>query len=129
MISDDTIIYAKQWLLKAEHDILGVKRLIEIEPLLLDTAAFHCQQAVEKSMKSYLALNNAHIEKTHDLKLVQNETLKIDNTFQNFHFGDLDDFAVNGRYPGDVDDLEKGEVEEYLKLAETIYATAKAKLP
>lgn len=129
MITEETILHAQKWLTKAHNDMLSAKRSIEIEPLLLDWAVFHCQQAVEKSMKSYLALNNAHIEKTHDLEFVKEETLKIDDTFKNFEFGGLDKFAVNGRYPDDSIDPEKSEVEEFLKLAETIYSTAIGKIP
>ncbi len=30
--------YINAWLLKAEHDILSAQRLLEIEPMILDTA-------------------------------------------------------------------------------------------
>ena len=44
--------YIKAWLLKADHDIISAQRLLEIEPMILDSACFHCQQAIEKSLKA-----------------------------------------------------------------------------
>ena len=46
--------YINSWLQKAENDILSAQRLLEIEPMILDNACFHCQQAAEKSLKAFL---------------------------------------------------------------------------
>ncbi len=45
--------YIEAWLTKANNDLRSAQRLIEIEPMILDTACFHCQQAVEKSLKAF----------------------------------------------------------------------------
>ncbi len=44
-MTTDQIAYINAWLLKAEHDMISAERLLEIEPMILDNACFHCQQA------------------------------------------------------------------------------------
>lgn len=44
----------RAWLLKAEDDLRGATIDLGAEPPLLGDAAFHCQQAVEKSLKAFL---------------------------------------------------------------------------
>ena len=46
--------YINAWLQKADSDIISAQRLIKIEPMILDNACFHCQQAIEKSLKAFL---------------------------------------------------------------------------
>ena len=52
---------ARQWLLKAEHDVASAERLIAGDPPYLDTAVYHCQQAAEKALKAYLTRNDRPI--------------------------------------------------------------------
>jgi HEPN domain-containing protein len=59
--------YIESWLNKAEHDLISAQRLLEIEPMILDNACFHCQQAVEKCLKAYLIYNGFDIERTHNI--------------------------------------------------------------
>jgi HEPN domain-containing protein len=40
--------YIESWMEKAGHDLMSAQRLIEIEPMILDNACFHCQQACFK---------------------------------------------------------------------------------
>jgi HEPN domain-containing protein len=40
--------YIESWLDKAGHDLMSAPRLLEIEPMILDNACFHSQQAIEK---------------------------------------------------------------------------------
>ncbi|MFI5139251.1 MAG: HEPN domain-containing protein [Sphingobacteriales bacterium] len=48
--------YVESWLNKAEHDLITAQRLLEIEPIILDNACFHCQQAAEKCPESIFNL-------------------------------------------------------------------------
>jgi HEPN domain-containing protein len=45
--------YVESWIYKAEHDLISAQRLLEIEPMILDNACFHCQQAMEKLLKAF----------------------------------------------------------------------------
>lgn len=42
-----TVDFIKQWLAKANEDVLVVERLTEIEIIAISSVCFHCQQAVE----------------------------------------------------------------------------------
>lgn len=38
-----------QWMQKAANDLLAARILIDANPLILDIACFHCQQATENT--------------------------------------------------------------------------------
>lgn len=42
---------ALEWLAKARRDLQAAQRMIKSEEPLLDTGAYHCQQAGEKALK------------------------------------------------------------------------------
>lgn len=56
-MNEATIDFIKQWLLKANEDLLVVDKLTEDEVIATSSACFHCQQAVEKFLKAYLIVN------------------------------------------------------------------------
>lgn len=57
---------AERWLVFAEKDVLVARQLVD-QPGVFDIAGFHCQQAVEKSLKGLLVLFNTEIPRIHDL--------------------------------------------------------------
>jgi len=59
--------YIESWLTKAEHDLLSAQRLLEIGPMILDNACFHCQQAIKKHLKAYLIYKGIDIERAHNI--------------------------------------------------------------
>jgi HEPN domain-containing protein len=50
----ERIAEAREWLVKAALDLRGAQIDLEAMPPLLEDALFHCQQAVEKSLKAFL---------------------------------------------------------------------------
>ena len=54
------------WLAKAESDLSAADSVLQGDGPY-DTACFHAQQAIEKSLKSLLALHSQPIPRTHDL--------------------------------------------------------------
>jgi HEPN domain-containing protein len=44
----------RRWLVKARHDWSAATKILSPDCQELDVAAFHCQQAVEKTLKAYL---------------------------------------------------------------------------
>ena len=54
----------QKWVIKSEHDLGSAYRLMEGDEPYLDTAVFHCQQAVEKAMKAFLTYHDILFEKT-----------------------------------------------------------------
>ena len=61
---------ARGWLVKAASD-LGTARLAVDGDGPYDTACFHAQQAIEKSLKGFLAFHRQPIPRTHDLEELQ----------------------------------------------------------
>jgi hypothetical protein len=47
------------------------KLIVQHQPIILDIACFHCQQAVEKYFKTYLVYKKEEFPKTHNLDLLQ----------------------------------------------------------
>lgn len=58
----------KRWLRVAERDRKTVLACMAGDPPLFDSAAFHCQQAVEKLLKGFLTLAGRRGGKTHSLE-------------------------------------------------------------
>ncbi len=64
------------WLAKAESDLATADLVLQGEGPY-DTACFHAQQAVEKSLKALLALHAQPIPRTHDLDELQRQALSV----------------------------------------------------
>ena len=73
------------WVLKVEHDLGAAKTLIEHAPDYTDIICFHCQQAVEKSIKAFLTFKEISFQKSHDLnylwELVDDEKIKNEDIY------------------------------------------------
>ncbi len=91
--------YIKSWLIKAEHDLASAQRLIEIEPMILDNACFHCQQAIEKYLKAFLIYHGRDIERTHNIIFLLSECANYDAIFGSVDPLNINAYAVQGRYP------------------------------
>jgi HEPN domain-containing protein len=58
---------ASRWFLKASEDLQVARLAVAAQPPLLDPAAYHCQQAVEKLFKGLLVTGALAVPRTHDL--------------------------------------------------------------
>ena len=85
-----TIDFIKQWLLKANEDLLVVNKLTEFEIVATSSVCFHCQQAVEKFLKAFLIANGVDIKKTHNIEFLLSECSDID-----IDFDKIDPFGIN----------------------------------
>ena len=68
---------ARQWLAKAQSDLLNADNNLNAEQVPLDTVCFHCQQAAEKMLKAFLVGNGHPHPFTHDLLLLLQHVLPI----------------------------------------------------
>ncbi len=112
----------RQWLLKADHD-LGTAKLTYLHlPDYFDTIAFHCQQAVEKYLKTYLIYLNINFRPVHDLRYLLNMVLTQDTSFDSLYesIAALNDYAVKIRYPDFIIQLTNQELEEAIELAQQV---------
>jgi HEPN domain-containing protein len=99
-----------QWLIKADNDLKTAEFGLTADEPITDTICFHCQQAVEKYLKMYLAIKGNDPSITHNISILVAKCAKYDPTFnelQRFVF--LTSYAVSLRYP---DEFYMPEVEE-----------------
>ena len=66
-MNGDLQSYVRQWIEKAEEDLLVAHQLFDAESTALGTIGFHCQQAVEKFLKAFLIYHSLEPERTHNL--------------------------------------------------------------
>jgi HEPN domain-containing protein len=121
----------REWLQKGGNDLLSAQILIEHVPPVLDTASFHCQQAVEKALKAFLAWKAVPFEKVHsliyllDLCEVEEPGLaSLRNRAET-----LAPYAVEIRYPGVMMEVSLEEAQEALAIAEAVWDFVMGLLP
>lgn len=113
---------ARAWLARAEQDLRAARADLAVDPPVLGDAAFHCQQAAEKSLRGVLALHDHPFRKTHDLKQLAAEVVRIEPDLEVHAIAarPLTDYAWEFRYPGDVFEPERSAVERSLAIADRL---------
>ena len=115
-MDDEKIKEIQLWLIKSQHDLGSASRLMEGDEPYLDTAVYHCQQAVEKAIKAYLIYRNIIFEKTHNLTALLASCIPLDFQFTKWEnvAEMLTPYAVDFRYPGDDMEPKRNEAEQAL---------------
>jgi HEPN domain-containing protein len=95
-MTEDQNIYLKNWLYRANEDILVIENLFHSGADLFASAiCFHAQQAVEKFLKAFLVFHDIDFPKTHDLDYLLSECRKIEENNFKIDLGSLTDFGVS----------------------------------
>ena len=130
-MNEEQVRAVQQWLIKARNDLRSAQRLFTAQPPLLDTAAYHCQQAAEKALKGYLTLHEAPFRKNHLLAPLLAECQAYDPGFGALaEAGEaLTPFATSFRYPGDVLEPEDATVAEAMQLAGAVFSFVLDRMP
>lgn len=125
---DEKAELIQQWLTKACNDLRSARRLYSDRPPLLDTAAYHCQQAAEKA---YLALHDVPFRKPHLLVPLLADCEQLDPAFMELAEATevLTPFATAFRYPGDVSDPDPADVVEAIELAQIVLVFVLTRMP
>lgn len=121
----------RSWLIKAHRDLLSAHELASAQTPLLDTAAYHCQQAAEKAVKGFLLYHDVRFEKSHDIVLLISQTVDIDPSFSRCYETArlLTPLAVEFRYPGDYVEPEPEEFQEAYDAARALFEFVLIRLP
>ena len=92
----------RSWLVKAQHDLRAVDALLGGDEPLPDVAAYHAQQAAEKSLKAFLYWHDVAFRKTHELDELGRVVTEIDADLEHAVEAavDLTPFAWRFKYPG-----------------------------
>lgn len=121
----------QEWFRKAKNGIQAAELLLSDKSPLIDEAAFHCQQSIEKSLKGFLFWNSRPFQKTHNLLALSSECLSIDSSLESLlkQTAPLTQYAVEYRYPGQENHPAKDEVEDMIDLAREILAAILQRVP
>ncbi len=116
---NEIIKIIERWIEKADHD-LGTAIITQKHiPKYKDTIAFHCQQAVEKYLKSFILKLGLPIKRTHDLVFLLEQIDKYEKIeyewFEKVFV--LQDFAIEVRYPDQVIELSDEDITTAIEIA------------
>jgi len=116
----------RDWLVRARHDLEGASLLI---PSLPDLAVFHCQQAVEKTLKAFLAFHDVPFRKTHELEELGTQCSALDESLELEPAFELTPFAWRFRYPGGASIPDPDDAAQALSTARSVFETVVSRLP
>jgi HEPN domain-containing protein len=99
----------QEWLNRASDDLDVVEEIIDIAHLT-NIAAFHCQQAIEKSFKAVLEEHSEVIPRVHNLVRLYNIVKdKLNFTVDELVLKEISDIYTEARYPGELGLLPYGK--------------------
>lgn len=111
------------WLDRAGEDILAAGLLVQHDGCY-QSAAFHCQQCIEKSLKAYILLKSNILPDGHNLSWLCKRASKYDATFSEWQdsSASLNKCYIETRYPADIAlELDYGQVMGYYRMASDMY--------
>ncbi len=117
----NSIKEAKEWFDYANLDFQSAVFLKSMLPVPYEIICYHCQQSAEKFLKGFLILNKVEIIRTHDLVLLNNKCMEIDDSFQSImsECESLTVFSIQSRYPGNVE-ITEADMNEAVAFCEKI---------
>jgi HEPN domain-containing protein len=121
----------RSWFRKAETDLRAASVDMEAKPPLIEDALFHCQQAVEKAMKGFLAWHDQPFRKTHSLVELGSNCIELDPSLEGIlrKAAGLSEYATVYRYPGETIPPSRAEAVRARKLAGGVVAQLLDRLP
>ena len=111
------------WLDKAREDIICAKLLLQNDACY-NAAAFHCQQTIEKALKSYILLRSGELVDGHNLTWLCKRAMRYDRNFSGWlsESASLNRCYIETRYPADIPlDLGYVEVTAYYQTAREMF--------
>jgi HEPN domain-containing protein len=129
-MNDKNIEQFREWQKRAEEDFGSAKILLNNNGFP-SVVCFHAHQVVEKYLKGYLAYQDKEPQKTHQLDILLEECVKIDESFRDCieEAVSLNDYYIEARYPTDFrEDISLKEAREALEKAEKIRDFVESKI-
>ncbi|MDW8318670.1 MAG: HEPN domain-containing protein [Anaerolineae bacterium] len=121
----------RNWIHKSRSDLGSARRLLEGPEAYPDTAVYHCQQAVEKILKAFLTWHDIPFARTHDLTELVRLAEGVNRSFGRWESAaqELTPYAVQFRYPGDLLEPERADVDHALQQATALIEFVLGLLP
>lgn len=127
----DSAEHARGWFVKGDSDLSAAGQILS-GPGPYDTACFHAQQAVEKYLKSVLALHERAIPRTHDVEELARLCEALDSSLKaelsSLNLAELSDYAVILRYDSEFWP-EREVAQEAAHLATIVRSVVLSRLP
>lgn len=116
-----------EWLEKAERDLKSAN-VLKQNNCGNDVVAFHCQQAIEKSLKAFLLKQTGQVAEGHSLiylcKEASNYNMKFKSHLKECAF--VNQYYIETRYPADAPlIISDEEAEECIFISDNIYKLVK----
>ncbi len=117
----------KEWVKYSKLDLDSALKLLE-SPDLTQSAAFHCQQSIEKSLKAIIEEKINKVPRTHDLEklygLIEEYGIKLE--IDEDILDQVNDVYIETRYPSDLGLVPEGipkveTIKYFYDLTESIY--------
>lgn len=91
---------------RTSADIRAAHYGMTAEPPLLGDVLFHCQQALEKCFKAFLAWHDVPFRKTHSLEEIGERCLSLDHSLEALvdRAVPFTEYAWKFRYPGEYEE-------------------------
>lgn len=121
---------AAAWLTRAHADLQAADLDLAANPPLVEDALFHCQQAVEKALKSLLTAHERMFRKTHDLVELGRSSCEAAPELEPLlaRAAPLTEYAWAYRYPGEWVPPEPDEGHEALEVARQVVSEVERRL-
>ena len=132
MRSPEQVVWdmVRQWLRRAEEDLLVARELMERDRLSYNPVGFHAQQAAEKFLEGLLTRHQIPFPKTHDIEelltLAEKRSPGIQEDLRVAEI--LSPYGVEVRYPDERPDLNREQGVEALRLANHVRAAVMQRL-
>ena len=95
----------KEWIKKSEDDLIVAKASADLVKPQIEISCYHCQQCVEKMLKSFLVYHKIEFPYIHDLEKICNSCISIDPSFSIWEkqCKFLNHFISITRYPSNIE--------------------------
>jgi HEPN domain-containing protein len=108
---------SRLWLQRAKS-ALQLGKITKTEEIWYEDLCFQLQQAAEKALKGYLIFLGVDPPRTHSFNIILQELGKyIQYPVELEEVLNLNDYAVQARYPGEYTPIEEEEYEEAVRIA------------
>ncbi len=110
----------RRWLAYARSDLALAREGRQSADVFLESLCYHCQQAVEKSLKAVLIVHKVDFPRTHNLGTLVDRlpaTAALTTAVSDDLLRGLSAYAILSRYPGDLEDVSQADYTEALDVA------------
>lgn len=116
------------WLRRAQSDLALARHAAETDDVLPEDAVYHAQQCAEKALKAVLLKRVGQFPFVHDLDVLTERLEEMGMALPDHvhRAGELTQYAIQTRYPGDWEPVTRAEMKEKIALAAQILEWAQA---